>query len=263
MSPPVPAVFVILGFTALFAASGAPALEGLEEALAPLLEVEAEPPEEDWRHFIRGWELLSSPGLVATRILGFALAGLLGAALAYHPRMRAPRMDPDHWEGPKAILVYSFAGFFAAKIVIYNPAFAFVIFGIGPLLRFRSNLGSAKNTGRAIIAVLVGLACGLDMIALALVGTAVFWGVMYLLEARSAVRIEVRKLPPETSEDAVRAWSHALEARGCAVKEVRSGGRKGRFDLLVLAPTETDVETLVRTIDAELPFEANVGWVTE
>jgi hypothetical protein len=235
----------------------------LEEALGPLLDVEAEEPEEDWENVAQGWDRISDPWVLFSQLIGLTLATLLAFAIAYHPRMRAGRFDPNRWEGPKAILVYAIAGFFTAKIVVHNPAMAFVVFGIGQLLRFRSNIGSAKETGRAIIAVLVGLACGLDMFAIAIVCTGFFWSLMYLVEARSAVRLEVRKLPVEVVDEAVHVWRTALEGRGCRIQDVRTRGANGRFDFLVLFPTDADVETLVRSLDLPPGMEGSPQWRTD
>src|SRR5213079_3160080 len=51
-----------------------------------------------------------------------------------------------------------------------SQTLAFVIFGIGALLRFRTLLDNPKLTGKAITIVVVGLACGMGSWAMAVFG---------------------------------------------------------------------------------------------
>jgi len=52
---------------------------------------------------------------------------------------------------------------------------AFVIFGIGSLVRFRTVLDNPKLTGKAIMVIVIGLACGMNQWAMAAFVTAVTW----------------------------------------------------------------------------------------
>ncbi len=96
---------------------------------------------EGWSTFAQGW-------LLFDMVLVLALALVLGAIIAYHPATRRRLTTLEHFEQPKTLLMYAVVAAVVALIVGVQPAMAFVIFGIGGLLRFRTMVGEAKDNGR-------------------------------------------------------------------------------------------------------------------
>ena len=106
----------------------------------------------------------------------FLLAAALGAVIAYHPRTRAKASTLPELEQPKTFIMYALVGAVIAKIVEANSAMAFVVFGIGGLMRFRTDVGPAKDTGRVILTAVVGVCCGLKLLVVAVMATGVRLG---------------------------------------------------------------------------------------
>jgi hypothetical protein len=73
-----------------------------------------------------------------------------------------------------------------------NQNLAFVIFGIGALVRFRTVLDNPKATGKALLVVVIGLACGMGQWAMAVFVTAATWTLVYWLDSRLSCRIRLR-----------------------------------------------------------------------
>src|SRR5205807_5733181 len=70
-------------------------------------------------------------------------------------------------EERKALILLGMVGAVVAELSGTSQTLAFVIFGIGALLRFRTLLDNPKLTGKAITVVVVGLACGMGSWAMA------------------------------------------------------------------------------------------------
>ena len=140
---------------------------------------------------------------------------------------------------------------------------AFVIFGVGGLLRFRSLIGSPKDTGRTILAVVVGLACGLKFFPVAVLATVFGWIVIWILESHTPINIDVRKLEPGQAKAAADAWRRALEASGCRVQHAKTNDRKGRIEVFVLAPFGADVDELSEAVAVEKAFRGEAIWRVE
>jgi hypothetical protein len=123
--------------------------------------------------------------------LGFALAVIYSWLLSWSPR-RPVRADPAAGiEEGKTLIVLGMLGAVVAEITKLSPTMAFVIFGIGSLVRFRTALDDPKLTGKAIMVVVIGLACGMDQWALGGFVTLAAWVLIYWLESHASVRLKV------------------------------------------------------------------------
>jgi len=108
-------------------------------------------------------------------------ATLSAILLAYHPIYRGRPKTMEDLELAKTLIIYSVAGALISIICTAAPSMAFVIFGIGGLMRFRTNLDSSKSTGHAIIGTLVGLCWGLGLELVAVLATVFFWAMIFFL----------------------------------------------------------------------------------
>jgi len=208
---------------------------------------------EGWSTFAHGWLLLDM-----FIVLLFAL--LLGAIIAYHPATRRRVSSLEHFEQPKTFLMYAVVAAVVALIVKVEPAMAFVIFGIGGLLRFRTMVGEAKDTGRVILVTVVGLCCGLKIFVVALPATAIGWLLIYLPENQVAGIIRVSGVGEEAMHEATGAYRRLIRDAGCTIIGEQTKFIKREFAFVVQTPPSLDRSTLQEKFDA-LP--ANIRGVVD
>jgi len=182
-----------------------------------------------WRDFSHGWLLLDM-------VVVLLLALLLGAVIAYHPTARRRMSSLEHLEQPKAILMYAMVAAMVALIVKVQPAMAFVIFGIGGLLRFRTLVGDAKDTGRVILVTVVGLCCGLGLFVVAVPATVIGWIVVFSLERQTSGIVRVSGVSEESIYDAVRMYRSVILRAGCSIIGEQTKFIRREFSFVVQAP---------------------------
>jgi hypothetical protein len=202
---------------------------------------------EGWSSFAHGWQLLDM-----AIVLLLALA--LGAVIAYHPATRRRVSSLEHFEQPKTFLMYAMVAAVVALIVKVQPAMAFVIFGIGGLLRFRTMVGEAKDTGRVILVTVVGLCCGLKIFIVAVPATVIGWLVIYFLEEQIAGIIRVSGVGEHTMHEATRSYRTIISKAGLTIIGEQTKFIKREFLFVVKAPPSLDREALEQQFDG-LPQE--------
>ena len=136
---------------------------------------------------------LEEPSLVEMPLMLLS-AVAMSAAIAWHPLVRRKAQSLEQLDAPKTFLVYGLVGALVAIIVQVNSIMALAIFGLGGLLRFRTDVGQAKDTGRVILVTVVGLCCGLGLYVVAALATAIAWVLIWLLESRGFGRLVVMGL---------------------------------------------------------------------
>src|SRR5882762_9040337 len=139
-----------------------------------------------------GWGAFTKVQILTDIVVSLALAAVLGATIAYHPRVYGKAMTLEEFDQPKIFIMYSVVGAVVAQIVRAWPTMSIVIFGIGGLLRFRTDAGPARDTGRVILVTCIGLCCGLSIFPVAILASLVGWVLIFLLEARVVHRMVVK-----------------------------------------------------------------------
>jgi len=198
-----------------------------------------------WRDFSHGWLLLDM-------VVVLLIALVLGAAIAYHPSSRRRVSTLEHHEQPKAILLYAMVAAMVALIVKVQPAMAFVIFGIGGLLRFRTDTGEAKDTGRVILVTVVGLCCGLGLFVVAVPATVIGWVLVLSLDRQTAGIVRVSGVSEDAIYDAVRSYRTAIQRTGCSIIGEQTKFIRREFCFVVQAPPLLTRATLQAQLD-QLP----------
>jgi hypothetical protein len=130
---------------------------------------------------------------------------------------------------------------------------AFVIFGIGGLLRFRTMVGEAKDTGRVILVTVVGLCCGLKIYIVAVPATVIGWLLIYALEQQIAGIIRVSGVGEQQMHDATRAYRGMIAAAGCKIIGEQTKFIKREFAFVVKAPPSLDRDRLQAQFDSLSP----------
>src|SRR6201987_1945777 len=151
-----------------------------------------DPKGNSWVSIQKSVEQFAHPSFILRLFLSLTLAVGCAFAIAWHPR-RASLRDPlADFEERKALVLLGVVGAVVAELSGTSQTLAFVIFGIGALLRFRTVLDNPKLTVKAIIVVIVGLACGMGSWVMAVFVTIFSWILIFLLESRLACRIRIR-----------------------------------------------------------------------
>lgn len=209
---------------------------------------------EGWSSFSEGWMLLD-------RVSVLAMALLLGALIAYHPSSRRRVSSIDHFEQPKTFLMYALVAAVVALLVKEQPAMAIVVFGIGGLMRFRTMVGEAKDTGRVILVTVVGLCCGLKLYIVAVPATIIGWLVIYFLEQQIAGVIRVSGVATEKLQEAVACYRAIIAEGECAIIGEQSKFHKWEFLFMVSASPSFDRAALQAKFEAiEEPLRGKVDW---
>ncbi len=209
---------------------------------------------EGWSSFGEGW-------MIVDRISVLAMALLLGALIAYHPSSRRRVSSIDHFEQPKTFLMYALVAAVVALLVKEQPAMAIVVFGIGGLMRFRTLVGDAKDTGRVILVTVLGLCCGLKMYIVAVPAAMIGWLVIYFLEQQIAGVIRVSGIVTEKLHEAVACYRAIITDGECSIIGEQSKFQKREFLFVVSASPSFDRPALQAKFEAiEEPLRGKVDW---
>jgi hypothetical protein len=208
-----------------------------------------------------GWESFADHWLLLDMVVVLLFALLLGALIAYHPSTRRRISTLEHFEQPKTLLMYAVVAAVVALIVEVQPAMAFVIFGIGGLLRFRTDVGEAKDTGRVILVTVVGLCCGLKIYIVAVPATVIGWILIFLLEQQITGIIRVSGVGDLSVLESTRAHRALIVEAGCRIIGEQTKFIKREFNFVVKAPATLDRQKLQARFD-QLPIETRgvVDW---
>src|SRR6266481_4421249 len=151
-----------------------------------------DPKGNSWVSIEKSVEQFGHPEFILRLFLSLSLAVGCAYAIAWHPR-RTSLADPlADLEERKALILLGMVGAVVAELSGTSQTLAFVIFGIGALLRFRTLLDNPKLTGKAITVVVVGLACGMGSWAMAVFVTAFTWLLLFWLDSHSSCRVRIR-----------------------------------------------------------------------
>lgn len=204
---------------------------------------------------LEGWASFGDAWLVLDMALVMVLSLVLGAIIAYHPATRRRVSSLEHFEQPKTFLMYAVVAAVVALIVKVEPNMAFVIFGIGGLLRFRTDVGEAKDTGRVILVTVVGLCCGLKIFIVAIPATIIGWILIHFLERDPVGIIKVSGVAESAMHPATQAYRAAIIAAGHTIIGEQTKFIRREFLFVVKAVGEDfDREGLSARFDA-LPAE--------
>ena len=194
---------------------------------------------------------------------GFALiaATLSGIVLAFHPVKRAQRPTMESMELAKTLIIYTVVGALIAVICEANPSMAFVIFGIGGLMRFRTNMDDSKSTGHAIMGTLIGLCWGLDLQLVAVLATIYFWLMIFFLERSQIVQLDVGGVAVAQMGDATDAYRKAFSDAGCTMISCSKNFKKGQMTFIYRIPKSVAIDQVVASVNKiDDPLRGTPDW---
>ena len=209
-----------------------------------------DPKGNSWVSIQQSIEQFGHPEFILRLFLSLSLAVGCAWAIAWHPR-RASLMNPlADLEERKTLILLGVVGAVIAELSGTSQTLAFVIFGIGALLRFRTLLGNPKLTGKAIMVVVVGLACGMGSWAMAVFVTAFSWLLIFWLDSHSSCRVRIRLDDGEDPKPVFGTVQSLLVSHKCRLQSSSLYEDKGQMVFLLYIPSGVDpgqLETEVRS----------------
>ena len=197
-------------------------------------------------------------------LISLVVALFLAVVIAFHPYTFGKKEDLNEIEAPKTLIFYAMIGsLVGATVADYGPELGFIFFGLGGLMRFRTNAGTSTQTGRLILVALIGLCCGLRMLYIAVISTIVIWILLYFLERRTLYQIEIKKISPELFDESVIAYRHAFKQHQCKIVIEKKNEAKSKITYIFSSPAKLGREGIEKFLARQIP-EANRGsieWV--
>src|SRR6267154_780814 len=220
-----------------------------------------DPKGDSWVSIEKSVEQFGHPEFILRLFLSLGLAVVCAYAIAWHPR-RASLADPlADLEERKALILLGVVGAVVAELSGTSQTLAFVIFGIGALLRFRTLLDNPKLTGKAIMVVVVGLACGMGSWAMAVFVTAFSWVLVYWLDSHASCRIRIRLEDDVDPQPIFGTVQSLLASHPCRLQRSALYEDKGQMVFLLYIPSGVDPRQLEAEVRSSLK-KHNVSKIT-
>ncbi len=211
-----------------------------------------DPKGDSWVSIQQSIQQFGHPEFIFRLFLSLTLAMGCAWVIAWHPR-RASLMDPlADLEERKALVLLGVVGAVIAELTGTSQTLAFVIFGIGALLRFRTVLDNPKLTGKAITVVVVGLACGMGSWAMAVFVTAFSWGLLFWLDSHSSCRVRIRLDDTEDPKPVFGTVQSLLVSHKCRLQSSALYEDKGQLVFLLYIPSGVDPRELEAEVRSSL-----------
>ena len=211
-----------------------------------------DPKGDSWVSIEKSVEQFAHPSFILRLFLSLTLAVGCAFAIAWHPRRASIRNPLADFEERKALILLGVVGAVVAELSGTSQTLAFVIFGIGALLRFRTVLDNPKLTGKAIMVVIVGLACGMGSWAMAVFVTAFSWLLMFWLDSHSSCEVRIRLDQTEDPRPVFDAVQSLLISHKCKLQSSSLYEDKGRMVFLLYLPNGVDPTHLEHEVRAKL-----------
>src|SRR6476619_7786159 len=211
-----------------------------------------DPKGNSWVSIQQSVEQFGHPEFILRLFLSLSLAVGCAYAIAWHPR-RASLADPlADLEERKALILLGVVGAVVAELSGTSQTLAFVIFGIGALLRFRTVLDNPKLTGKAIMVVVIGVACGMGSWAMAVFVTIFGWLLVYWLDSHSSCRVRIRLDDQEDPKPIFGMVQSLLVSHKCRLQRSALYEDKGQMVLLLYILTAVDPRNLEAEVRSKL-----------
>ena len=210
---------------------------------------------EAWNAFVEGWASFTDWHEVLPMVVNVLLAVLLMLPFVYGQRKLGRFHSLARIDEQKAYVTYAAVSAAIAVLVLEHPAMALVIFGMGGLLRFRTPTSSERGTGRAIFAVVVGLACGLSLYALAVTLTILGYVAMWWMEGRYTLELTIKKLSPERLKESMAAYSAVVAQHGGRIAGTRTAAAEDQFTMVLLVPRGVSLHEMNESLKLDVPDE--------
>ncbi len=217
------------------------------------------PGPDDWRVITDSLGLFRHAPYVIDLVIGLVAAVAVALALTSAPR-RAVRFDPVAASQQRmATVTCALIGCIAAELIQASEQFllgaeiALVLFGIGGLVRFRTVFDDARQTGVAIIATVLGLACGTSEYSLVAIALAVVYVVNWYLQRVAVVRVRVRGRKGTDLSQLQSQVTALLQRQDFQLMRVTPASREREVEFFARTASEFDVDALAGAVQGAVP----------
>jgi hypothetical protein len=187
-----------------------------------------------------GWRGFLDYAYMLESLAALLLSTALSALIAFHPATQRMVDTVEEVELPKVQILCALIGAIVGVIVLeYGVVVGFVIFGLGGLMRFRTETSSTRDTSRLIIVTLIGLICGLNLPHFAVLATAYAWLVI-LFDSRPIYSLDVKELPKGRVVEAAAAYRAAFANLNCGLISENKSFAKNRITYVIRGPRKVD-----------------------
>jgi len=211
-----------------------------------------DPKGNSWLSIQNSIEQFGHPEFILRLFVSLSLAVGCAWAIAWHPRRSSLANPLADLEERKALILLGMVGAVVAELSGSSQTLAFVIFGIGALLRFRTLLDNPKLTGKAITVVVVGLACGMGSWAMAVFVTGFTWLLVYWLDSHASCRIRIRLDDNVDPNPIFGMMQSLLVSHNCRLQSSALYEDKGQMVFLLYIPAKIDPRKLEAEVRAKL-----------
>jgi hypothetical protein len=195
----------------------------------------------------QGWQQITNLQEMAELLLAVLVTAALTAAIAFHPVVLAERRTAEDHQEPRSLFLYALVGLLVGFMVMHHGyLIGFVIFGIGGLMRFKTDTGDLADTRRLILVTLIGLSVGLNLPVMAVVATACAWIVIYVLGRELHLTVEVQFDGMKQTRLHIDTLRDLLRERGYQVQSVAKHRFKAGADYLVVVPGKLGRDAVMR-----------------
>lgn len=199
-----------------------------------------------WRGFLDYSYLLES-------FASLLLSTALGSLIAFHPTTRRMVDTVEEAELPKVQIMCALIGAMVGVIVLeYGLVVGFVVFGLGGLMRFRTETSTTRDTSRLIIVTLIGLICGLNLPHFAVLAALYAWIIIFF-DGQPVYNLEVHEVPKGRLSEAAAAYRAAFSELRCKLISENKSFAKRRIDYVIRAPRNFDQAMLENELADKVP----------
>ena len=209
-----------------------------------------------------GW-VVKDYWFLADFISRLLLASFLAAIIAYHPKSRRQVENLEAAEAPKCFILYAVVAAIIGTVVLkFGGIVGFVVFGIGGLLRFRTNVGSATATGRVILATVIGLCAGLDLPHVAILSTLFAFILVWIVDSHTTYSMNVQGLSKGVLSEAATAYRQELERNGFRILGERKNLQKHSFRLIFSGPSQKNCDEIEEALHQQIKekYFGTIDW---
>jgi hypothetical protein len=230
--------------------AGAQSLAGISDSL----------PDGDIAIIGGGWSQWRNTEEILAFFLDTLATLVLASAIVFHPVRRRAAVTLASLGMPRLFFLYALIGMVVGFLVEqHGYIIGFVVFGIGALLRFRSNLDDPVDTVEMILVTVLGLCVGLNLPIMALAIAAVSWVVIAISGRSAGFEVSVKAAQPDALDGALAAAVAAAEKRGWTVAGLHRTRAKGAGELIVRTGVQVDEGEVSDVMSAAFPGE-EVTW---
>lgn len=212
-----------------------------------------------------GWDGFRDTEFIIKSIGALVLAIVLGAVIGFHPTSRRTVDRLIEADMPKVFIMYAFIGaVIGVTVREFGMVIGLVVFGIGGLIRFRTDTGSTRDNGRLIAVTLIGLVAGLGLPHFAVITTVFAFLLILFFDVAPACRVKIDQLPAGRLHESADAYRAVLYAHRCKVIAEHKSTSKSRLEFVFRLHGSVNRDRLhLALIDLPPELRGDIDWEIE